>query len=346
MRRPRATIRQVAEAAGVHASTVSRALNPETRTMVSEEVVRRIERVALDLGYQPHGMAAGLRRQRSMAVGVILPDITNPVFPPILRGIEDTLSSVGFFSIVANAGDDPERHLAILDQMLARRVDGLILATARRRDAVVERCLAEELPLVTINRTVEQPGVCAVVNDDQRGIRMAVEHVVELGHRRIGHLGGPQELSTGFGRAEGFRAALRGAGIDLEPRRMVFADAYSRPAGRIAALELLGREPKLTAIVAANDLLALGAYDALRERGLRCPDNLSVVGYNDMPLMDLVDPPLTTVRIQHLVMGQQAARLLLDQMQGRSPAAYDVVLKPELVVRASTARVAREAAAA
>ena len=324
-------------AAGVHASTVSRALNPDTRGRLSAPVVARVLETADRLGYRINAVAASLRTRRSLAVGVLVPDITNPVFPPILLGIEDALREHGYISVVVNTGNDPERSRGAVEQLAARQMDGLILATAQRREPLIDLCLSRGLPLVFVNRRDDSGRVSAVVNDDGAGIRLATRHLVSLGHRRIGFLGGPQSLSTGFDRRRGFEAAMAAEGAAAEPAGMVEAKAYSREAGWRAANRLLAEGP-LTAIVTGNDLLALGCYDALREAGLSCPGDVSVTGFNDMPLVDLVAPPLTTVRIRHHQIGADAVRVLLDiiEHRGRRDAA-DIVLEPSLVVRGSTA---------
>jgi LacI family transcriptional regulator len=333
----RSTVQDVARKAGVHASTVSRALNPATRHRLSEEVTARVLAAAAELGYVPNTLAASLRTRRSETVGVVLPDITNPVFPPILQGLEAVLAEERYVAMVAHAGTDPARQQLVVERLLARQVDGLVLATVTRHDAIVDQCLKAGAPVVVVNRNEMDHRVSSVVSDDMRGMRLAVDHLYGLGHRRIGHLGGPQNVSTGKGRLDGFLQAARDHGLTPTTDDVALADAFSREAGREAAFRLLDRAPELTGVVVANDLLALGLYDVLAARGLSCPGHLSVVGHNDMPFVDLVSPPLTTVRIRHREMGEQAARVLLRLVRGETEGGMDVVLKPDLMVRASTA---------
>jgi LacI family transcriptional regulator len=345
MARTKATIHDVAKAVGVHASTVSRVMNPSRRHMVTTEIARRVIDAAKSLGYQPNALAHGLRMRRSNTVGVLIPDITNPVFPLILRGIEDALGSLGYTAIIANTDGDPARDALTLERMLARQVDGFILATARRQDPVVARCVAEDLPVVLINRmTSGIAGITAVVNEDARGIALAVAHLVGLGHRRIAHIAGPQHLSTGHERREGFIAAMADAGLLIEPKLISTALAYSEAEGERAMNALLDdgkfASGGFTAVVVANDLLAMGCYDALAARGLRCPADLSITGYNDMPFVDKLSPPLTTIRIQHYEMGVRAANLLLERLKDPASRRVDIKLEPSLVVRGSTARFA------
>jgi LacI family transcriptional regulator len=337
MARPRVTLRDVARRVGVHPSTVSRALNPATRGLITEGIARRVTRAAARLGYRLNPIAYGLKTNRSRTVGVLVPDITNPVFPPIIRGIEDALAEAGYTAILANTDNDAGRERVILENMFARRVDGLILATARRRDPVVERCIAEDLPVVLINRMVDSGAVSWVVNDDAFGVQLVVRHLIDRGHTRIAHLAGPLTLSTGNARHRSFLSALKAAGLRNDARRVVACGAFSESEGRLGFLELWRRDRSFTAVVAANDLLALGCYDAARELGVRVPDDLAVTGFNDMPFVDKLQPPLTTVRIPHYRMGAQAARTLVARLHNRDAPIEHVTLRPELVVRASTA---------
>lgn len=335
MQRRILTIKQVAEKAGVDRSTVSRALNPKRRELVSPAVVRKVEAAARALGYRPNPLAASLRTRRSGAIGVLLPDITNPVFPPIIQGVEASLRVSGCVALIAGVEGDAEDQARVLDQLIARRVDGLIIATAARDEALVARCVAARVPFVLVNRSAEKVGLPTVVNDDRASMRLAVQHLASLGHRRIGHVAGPEGLSTGHTRRLGFLEAMREIG--LRPDLVTESAAYAREAGRRGCQQLLDRAPDCTAIVAANDLLALGCYDAVRGSGRQCPRDVSIVGHNDMPLMDLVSPPLTTVRIQHREMGVQAARLLIEHIESSDRPGVTVMLEPTLVVRASTA---------
>lgn len=327
-----ATIRQIADAAGVHPSTVSRALDPKKRHLVADDVAERIASQAEILGYRPNRLAANLRLGRSDLVGVLLPDIANPVFAPILGGITETLSAAGYAPIVAEAGNAATEQISLVETVLSQRVDGLILATVSQDDELVGFCIRRGVPVILVNRSEARDRVSSVVSDDALGMRLAVDHLVGLGHRRIAHIAGPLSTSTGALRRDGFESAMSRHALPAIVRE---AAAYSRSAGAQAAAHLLASSEGITAIAAANDLLALGVLDALRERELRCPDDLSLVGHNDMPLMDVVSPPLTTVRIEHREMGRIAARMLIEAIKSRPAELRHVVLPPELVVRGS-----------
>ena len=198
------TIRDVARVAKVHPGTVSRALNADTRALVNEETAERVLRAAEELGYRPNPIARGLKTNRSYTIGVLIPDITNPLFPPILRGIEDRLGEAGYTSLIVNTDNDPDRERSHIEAMRARQVDGFISATARLDRELLAEAAAAGKPLVLVNRSLEDGSAPAVTVDDAFGIRLAVEHIAELGHTRIGHVSGPQNLSTGHRRYLGF----------------------------------------------------------------------------------------------------------------------------------------------
>ncbi len=331
------TIRDVARLAEVHPGTVSRALNEQTRALVNEETAERVLRVAEELGYRPNPIARGLKTNRSYTVGVLIPDLTNPLFPPIMRGIEDRLGAAGYTALIVNTDNDAERERSQMDAMRARQVDGFIAATARLDTELLADVAAGGAPMVLVNRSLEDGSLAAVTVDDRQGIRLAINHVAELGHRRIGHVGGPQNLSTGHLRNLGFREAMADLGLTAAPEQVVFADAFTEAHGQQACAELLERAPKVTAVVAANDRLAIGCYDALEARGLSCPGDVSVTGFNDMPFVDRLRPPLTSVRVPQREIGTAAADLLLGQLSDGSREARQILLEPTLMVRGSTA---------
>jgi len=333
----RPTIKDVASRCGVHPSTVSRALSPAMSHLVAPEVTKRIRAAAAALGYRPNVTAAGLRTGRSGLIGVLAPDIADPGFPPVLSGITETLGAEGYATIVVDVGPDRSRQQELVDKLIARGVDGLVLATVALNDPVVGHCIAASIPAVLVNRGDAGRRLPAVVTDDEAGMRLAVDHLVALGHVRIGHIAGPQHVSTGALRRAGFKASAALAGLPARNIAIETAPAYTREEGRLAALRLLDRKPAPTGIVAANDLLALGIYDALAMRGLRCPSDISVVGHNDMPYVDMLSPPLTTVRIAQREMGSQAAQILLEQIANPGAAHRRIMLRPELIVRGSTA---------
>jgi LacI family transcriptional regulator, galactose operon repressor len=331
------TLRDVARVAGVHPATVSRALNEETRALVNEETARRVLKAAEKLGYQPNPIARGLKTNRSYTIGVLIPDLTNPLFPPILRGIEDHLETAGYTPLTANTDNDPERELLDLQTMRARQVDGIIAATARRDHRLHDALLEAGLELVLVNRRQEELPVSSATADDRLGMRLAVEHLLSLGHTRIAHLAGPLDYSTGLDRHDSFLETMRAAGIEPDPELVLVAEAFTESEGTRLCGQLMDRDHEFTAVAAANDLLALGCLDVFAERGRRCPEEISVVGFNDMPFAARFQPPLTTIHIPHYEIGKAAGELMLERLQEGDSPPREVRLEPHLVVRESTA---------
>jgi LacI family transcriptional regulator len=330
----RATLKQVAERAGVHSGTASRALSEATRHMVRPDTVRRILAASEELGYHPDLTARTLRTGRTATVGVLIPDFTNPLFPPIVRGIEDALADCGYTPLLANTDNDKDREARVFRALRARQVDGFILLTARNNDPTLHELIDEQIPVVTVNRVASGRVVSSVSADDQAGISAVVDHLVNIGHRTIATIAGPRWLSTGRNRRREFERSMTRHG--LNPDRVVAARAFSEDEGDRCMAELIA-DTDVTAVVAANDSLALGAMAALRRAGKRCPRDVSLTGFNDGHFMDKLSPSLTTVRIPQVQMGCDAARILLGQMLGTATSIEHKVVPTELVIRESTA---------
>jgi LacI family transcriptional regulator len=331
-----ATLRDVARLAAVHPGTVSRALNPETRRLVNEETALRVIEAAEALGYRPNPIARGLKTSRSYTIGVLVPDLTNPLFPPIVRGIQDRLEQAGYTPLIANTDNDPERERNDFEAMRARQVDGVITATARLDHGLLDEMAAAGLPIVLVNRRLDDGLLPSATADDREGARLAVAHLAALGHTRIAHLGGPQDVSTGHSRYAGFVAGMAEAGLEIDPDLVRFGAAFTEPEGERLCADLVAGGIRPTAIVAGNDLMALGCYDVFAARGIDCPVEMSVVGFNDMPFSERFNPPLTTIGIPHYEIGAAAAELLLERLQQPDLPARHVVLAARLVVRDST----------
>jgi LacI family transcriptional regulator len=337
MPEPAVTLKDVARRAGVHAATASRALNPETRLLVSEVTARRVLAAATELGYRPNAVARSLRTRRSHTVGVLIPDLNNPLFPPIVRGLEDRLDADGYVALIGNTDGDDARERRVFEQMRARHVDGYVLATAHLRNPGLDEAVRAGVPVVLMNRVARDNSFPAVSVDNERGIELEVSHLTSLGHRHIACIAGPQDVSTGLERYRGFESAMASAGLDIPPGRVAFAQSFSIEEGYRCAKEVLTGPEQCTAVAAANDMLAVGCYLALSEAGLRCPDDISVVGFNDMPFIDMLKPPLTTIAFSHYQVGTQAAQLLLERLNGSPGPVKVLYLPPELIIRGSTA---------
>lgn len=320
----------------MHPGTASRALNAGTRQLVNAETAARVIAAAEELGYSPNPIARGLKTSRSASVGVVIPDLTNPLFPPIVRGIEDVFREAGYSALIVNTDNDLERERSVIDALRQRNVDGFIIATSRLEHPLIEELAESSAPIVLLNRRMTRADIPTVTSDDPAGISLAVRHLYELGHRNLVHLAGPQNLSTGVARRRAFVQSLTELDLDAGEDRITVCDSWSDEVARQALSEMFESGPPFTAVVAGNDLIALGCYQAIADRGLRCPDDISVVGFNDIPFMDKVTPPLTTIRIPHYDIGAQAARLLLDVLHHPGAPARSLVLPVSLVLRAST----------
>ena len=332
------TLKDIARETGVNASTVSRALDPNTSDMLTEDVVARIRAAAQRMGYRKNHIARGLRTKRTMTVGMVLPDITNTLFAPIVRGAESILEPRGYASIIVNTDDDPDREEALINVLLGRGVDGIIDAASHRLIPRIKDVKDQGVPLVTANRGIERPTVPSVVNDDAEGIRLAMQHLFDRGHRRITHIAGPVERSTGQLRLQAFRQGVAELGLDLPKDAIVKATRFDEDEGGRCALRLLKLDWPFTAIVCANDRLALGAIDALCLQGLACPGDVSITGFNDLPFLGLIPPGLTTVRVQQFEVGRLSARILVKMMtEPDAPVAGTTVLPVTLVERGSVA---------
>jgi LacI family transcriptional regulator len=329
------TLRDVAREAGVHVSTVSRVLNDQAAAgRITRDTEERIREVANRLGYRRNVIARALRTGRTLVVGMVVPDIANLYQAGITRGAGDVLYADGYSLILASTDDDQEHVQSQVSAMLAVQADGLLYGVAREEDPVLASVLAEGIPVVLFNRAVADPGVSSVIPDDYGGTVLAVQHLLSLGHRNIVHVAGPEDVSSTIYRLKAFDETLGGAGLSGEHE---FAHRHIEEEGFRLTRRLLDRHPETSAVVAANDRLALGAIDALREAGLACPEDVSVVGFNDMPYADRFDPPLTTVRISQYDLGSRAASLLLQAIGDPSLSAETQLVAPELVIRGSTA---------
>ncbi|MDR7544813.1 MAG: LacI family DNA-binding transcriptional regulator [Armatimonadota bacterium] len=327
------TIREVAQAAGVSVATVSRVVSgsaygvrPDTRGRVLAAVAR--------LRYQPNLVARGLKKRVTGTVGLIVPDISNPFFPAIARGIEDVASRAGMGVLLCNTYEDlaKERtYLALLDK---RMVDGLIFATVGANTAHLRMLRRQGVPVVLVARAPDRVSIDAVLVDNRRGAREATEHLLRLGHRRIAFIGGPPTLPVANERLAGYQDALASAGIVADPA--VICDGGFRAEGGGAAVrELLERRTRFTAIVAANDLMAIGGMEELRRCGRRVPQDVAVVGFDDITFASLVEPRLTTVAQPKYRMGCLAMERLLELLGGGDRRPRRLVLEPRLVVRDS-----------
>ncbi|XWN31314.1 MAG: LacI family DNA-binding transcriptional regulator [Devosia sp.] len=334
----RVTLKDIARVTGYHVSTVSRALDQNSRINLTEDVVQQIRKTADTMGYRRNQIASGLRTKRTMSIGVVIPDITNVLFPPIVRGIESVLEPEGYASIIVNTDNLLERENRLVDILTERGVDGILHAAPLRSDRSIARLVDQDVPVVTLNRRIEGLDVPFVVNDERSGISLMMQHLFDHGHRRIAHVAGPAALSTGSVRLDAFLAMRDTLGLTEEACPVALSTRFDEDEGHRCMGELLDTGAGFTAVLCANDRLALGAVGRLREAGLAVPHDVSVTGFNDSPTLELIQPRLTTIRIKQFQTGQEAARILLSLL-GRSPKVPEthVVLPVVLVERDSVA---------
>jgi LacI family transcriptional regulator len=333
----RTTIIDVAAAAGVHPSTVSRVLTGHPGSTIRPATRQRILAATDQLGYRPSALARSLRLQRTLTLGMLVPDITNPFFSSIIKGTEDAARQRGYNLILCNSEDDPQREATYLRVLRDRQVDGLLIASSQMADETIAELREESFPFVLLNRATESAEDLAVVVDNYAASVGVVAHLAALGHRRVGHIAGPQNTTTGVDRREGYRAGVLSLGLADEPGLVVEATAFSEEAGHRALELMLAGPARPTAVFAANDLIAIGMLQLLRQIGAHVPGDLSIVGFNDIPLAGLLEPALTTVRVPQLEMGVAGTNLLIDRLEGRPIGEVRLTLPTELVVRASSA---------
>jgi LacI family transcriptional regulator len=335
----RIKLADVARAAGVHPGTASRALNPLTRDQVSRETSKRVTRAAERLGYVPNAIARGLRTSRSYIIAMVVPDVTNPLFPPMVRGAEQVLSRAGYTLVLTDTDNDAATERRQIELLRARGADGFIIATARWDDPLLGDLAAARIPAVLVNRNTASAQLPYIGADERTGIALAIDHLVGLGHRHISYLAGPQDTSTGRERAAAFRQAVRSHGLPTGRSQVRACSAYTEAAGATVARALIASGRDCTAILAGNDLIAFGVLSELAKAGISCPAQMSVIGFNDLPLVDKLTPPLTTVRLPLADMGQLAAQILLTEIGAASPNGHAAqsLLGVELAIRGTTA---------
>lgn len=330
-----ANIKDVAQHAEVSVTTVSHVVNG-TR-FVSEIARQRVEEAVRQLGYVPSAVARSLKHNTTRTFGMVIPNNSNPYFAEIIRGVEDRCFAAGYNVILCNSNDDPERQAAYLRVLAEKRVDGLVLV-ASGSDSVVQASLGDiKTPLVLLDREVTGMAICDLVEVNHTvGGEIATRHLLELGHPRVACISGPPGLSPSSQRRAGWKQALEQGRVERKESDLARGDFTAR-GGYLAMQVLLRRKPRPAAVFVCNDLMAFGALNAAREAGIRVPEQLSIVGFDDIELAAFSAPPLTTVVQPKLQIGTLAAELLLERVEANRTDARRVILDPQLKVRDSTA---------
>jgi DNA-binding LacI/PurR family transcriptional regulator len=338
----RTNMHDIAKRAGVSLGTVSNVVNGTTE--VRDPLRRRVLQAIEELGYQPSQLARALRRDSSNMIGMIIPDITNPFFPALVRAVEDVAYSNMYRLVLCNTDNDPDKEASYLGELQSYLPAGLLLIPAvesKLRHAPVRN--GRVTPTVCIDRKpLGWKGDIVRTNNDA-GAHSAAHHLIDHGHRRIGMISGPAHLAISRERLKGFRRALKEANIEIPPSHVQIAN-LDRASGFDAALRLLRLPSRPTAIFAANDLMAMGALLAVRELGLHCPEDVSIVGFDNLDVVELLMPPLTTVQQHTYKLGVAAAELLLQRISDPTQPGHEIVLETELVRRASVMRIGRRSA--
>jgi len=333
------SIQDIAQAAGVSHTTVSRALRDSP--LISAEVRERIQRMAQEMGYIPNAVAQSLRGERTNTIGLVVTTIADPFVGRVVRGIEEAAQQDNLSLFLSVSNNSPDREVAVIETFRRRRVDGIIVAAAQLTAQHEKRLASASLPTVLINHQAETrpEHLNSVSVDDYSGGLIAARHLLELGHRSIGYLGAANRPRSNRARLQGYRDALRAAGItprddwerNAPPEHHYHTDDVRDGQAMLPALVEAG----VTAVFCCNDMMAVGALMACRVLGIAVPEQLSIVGFDDIELAQFVTPPLTTIHQPKLRLGQLAMEMLLDLLAGRP--VEDHVLPTELVVRASTA---------
>jgi len=327
------SIKDIAREAGVSHSTVSRALADSP--LVATETKQRIQRIAREMAYTPSAIARGLVTKRTATIGLVVTTIADPFIAEVVQGIEETALDQGYSVILCDCNSEPERELNCVRALREKRVDSIVVTSSRVGNLYVPLLVELEVPIVLINNQHDSQYVYSVRSDDLLGGRLAGDYLGSLGHRRVAYIEGPPGARASQQRLAGCRQALEKSGGSI-PDEWVLSGNGRAEGGRNAAEFLCGRTEQPTAVLCYNDMTAIGAIKTIRAAGLRIPEDMSIIGYDDITFASLVEPSLTTIAQAKYALGESAMRLALDLLSGQARA-IDRVLTPVLVERQSCA---------
>ena len=325
------SIKDIAREAGVSHSTVSRALTDSH--LVKAETKERIRDLAKQMGYTPSAVARSLVRQRTDTLGLVVSTVADPFASEVVRGIEETAFDNGFGVLLCESGNNRDREIAAVKMLREKRVDGIVVSASTVGDFYMPLLDELHIPIVLVNREQGTEYAYSIVTDDLHGGALAVNHLLALGHRRIGVITGPAESESSHKRLDAYREVLTGSGIAFDPQLIVSGDGRA-DGGYAGAGRLLSLVSRPTAIFCYNDTTAIGAIRAIKKRGLSVPTDVSVIGFDDIPFAEYIDPPLTTVRQHRYTMGRLATEMILALLDGKCPEA-NIFLKGDLIIRES-----------
>lgn len=333
MKKPSSLI-DVARRAKVNISTVSRTINQTGK--IGSETQARVLKAMRELGYKPNRVARRLRTRESSShlLGLIIPNIQNIFFADLARGVEDVAYKSNYAVLLCNYDEDEAKERFYLDVLQSESVDGIILPPIHETDPAVMQVVRNGIPVVCVDRSLSSGNLDKVEVDNHTGALKAVEHIISRGHKRIGLIGGPTDSSTGRERLRGYKDAHAQAGLAIRPE-LVRIGNYKQESGQSLAHELLSLSDPPTALFVCNGLMTAGALEAIAKHGLKIPKQIAIVGFDDLPLADVFNPPLTVVRQPAYEVGKYAAELLLKRIEDGKRPATSLKLMPELIIRNS-----------
>lgn len=329
------TIYDIAREAGVSATTVSKVINNKGR--ISEKTKKKIMEIIDKLHYQPSVLASAMKGKSTYTIALLIPDAANPIYAQYLKYIEEYGQELGFSVVMCSTGSDPEKEAKHITLLKQKRVDGFIIASVFKNEPVLRQLIEEEIPLVFIALHRSELPVGSVTGDDYLGGYVATEHLLSLGHRRIGIIAEEGTVS-GVERVRGYEKALINAGIEIDKNLVRTTTEPTIEGAQLCARELLASGRRPTAIFGCNDILAIGAMLAAKELGIKLPDELSVVGFDNTVMCKIVEPQLSSIAIPVHEMGRQAMGLLIQQIEQKDNTKQRISLLPELIIRQSTAK--------
>jgi LacI family transcriptional regulator len=326
------TLKMVAERAGVSVNTASRAIN--NKPDISKETKKRILQIAKELGYIRNAAAVALRTKKTGTIGAVIADNRNPFYAEVLNGIEEAAREKNYHIILANTQRNYQKEEEVINLLLAKRVDGLLITPVQDRDDDIKNLIDANIPFVVVGRDFENIEVDAVYNDEVKGGFLATEYLIKKGHKKIASINGFLHKSPAKGRLEGYKKALKKYGIPFDDALVTVGDIDVKD-GYERTKQLLEKGLNFTAIFAYNDMMAFGAMQAIKEKGLRIPEDIGLVGYDDIPFASLISPPLTTIRLKKQDLGVESVKLLLSRINGNRKKTKKVMLGVELQIRES-----------
>ncbi len=327
------TIKDIAREVNISYATVSRALN--NKYGVKKETREKVLKAADKLDYRPNAIARGLVKKRTQSIGLVIPDITNPFFPEVARGVEDGAQEAGYNVFLCNTNWEQTRETQYIDLLAEKRVDGIVIAPVSSRVDMLEKTLGEMIPVVYVSNAPEDTKSSFVVIDNLRGGFLATKHLIESGYRTIGFIGASEDATTLEERLEGYRLALNKYGMEADERFIHLGD-FRRESGYNIIRRIIEKNSCPRALFCENDLLALGVMQGAKDKGLKVPDDVAIVGFDDIPLASYPEIQMSTIYQPKFDMGKIAVGILLEKLKGTLPNNRKVILEPQLVVRRSS----------